>query len=136
MPSTLIPFKKTIGAQKVNGKGIAIGEWLVVSYAIGSNDTYQIFKLHDGKLFMPVVFSDLEDAKKIAQWMDETYRQYFPIWLSYPDADIISLAKWSVRNGIPIYQLVNEMKYQQVNRNMITLAWKKAQIRAKEWLRI
>jgi hypothetical protein len=138
MSATLINFKKNIAGQKQQARGIPCGEHLVVSYAIGSENTYQVFKTHDGKLFVPVTFTVLEDALEMGKWWEDTYDPFFCIYETYPDADIISLAKWSVKNGVRIYELVNELKrkHEQVDKSILSKCWEVAQQNVKGWMRI
>jgi hypothetical protein len=136
MSTQLITFKKNIAGTKVVGRGIPIGNHLVVSYAFGSEITFQIFKVHDGKPFISAIFTSLDDTIEIAKWFNESYQEYMDIWKSYPNADIISLSKWSVKNGIKIFELVNEIKHKQVNKSLISQCWEIATRNAKSWMRL
>jgi hypothetical protein len=132
-----VDFKKNVAGQKVKGRGIPIGNHLIVSYAFGSENTYQIYKAHDGKLFISTIFTNCEDCVEIARWFADSYDEYMDIWQSYPDADIIALTKWSVHNGIKIYEMVEEMKRKQrVNKSILSQCWDIAQQNVKGWMRI
>ena len=136
MSTPLISFKKNIAGQKQVARGIPCGEHLVVSYAIGSKNTYQIWQIYNGNLFKPTVFTDIELAVSAAEWFDKTYQDYFCILESYPKADIVSLAKWSVHNGIKIYELLEQIKNEQVNKKLLSQAWDIANQREKDWIKL
>jgi hypothetical protein len=135
MSVTLITFTKNIAGTKVKGRGIPIGNNLIVSYAFGSEDKYQIFQSHNGKLFISTTFTSLDDCKEMAKWLNETYQDFFCLWETYPDADIISLSKWSVRNGIKIFELMKEIKNKLVNKDLLSWSWNIANENEKEWMR-
>jgi hypothetical protein len=77
----------------------------------------------------------LEEAVEIAKWWDELYTEYWCILSTYPDADIVSLAKWSVTNGIRIFEMIKEMGSKQVTKDQLNSAWETAHKQEKEWLR-
>jgi hypothetical protein len=130
---TIIDFKKNIGGQKVKGRGIVVDENLIVSYSVSNDKTYQVYRLHDGRLFVPVTFTNLEDCVEMAKWWAETYREFFCLWKDYPDADIIALAKFSVKNGIRIHELIQQIKHKQVDKPLLSWAWENADV--KSWIR-
>jgi len=131
----IIDFKKTIGTKKIAGRGILVGEYFVVSYSLSNKEKYQIYKLHNGKLFISTEFSNLDDTVEFAQWINDTYKDFLCIWSSYPDADIIALSKWSVKNGIRIFELLNEIQNKQVDKGIIQSAWSTTQNRIHYWIR-
>jgi hypothetical protein len=135
MSTTLITFTKNIAGTKVKGRGIPVGDCLIISYAFGSEDTYQIFQSHNGKLFISTSFTSLDDCTKVAKWLNEIYQDFFCLWETYSDADIISLSKWSVRNGIKIFELVKEIKNKSVNKDLLSWSWNIANENEKEWMR-
>ena len=134
--SPFVDFKKNIAGQKVKGRGVPIGSHLIVSYAFGSESTFQIYRAHDGKLFINTIFTSFDDCKEIAKWFDEAYKDYMVIWKDYPDADIIALAKWAVKNGIRIYEMVQQIKNKQVDKSLLSKAWSIAEKNMKGWMRI
>lgn len=107
-------FKRTIGLTKQTVRGIPIGEYLVVSYSIGDDKKYQIYRLHDGKLFIPTIFTSLDDCQSVARWMNETYQDYFPLWEEYPNMDIPAVTRWSIKNGIQLFTLLQELKQDKI----------------------
>jgi hypothetical protein len=73
-------------------------------------DHYKIFKLKQGKPFIGTQFSTLEDAIKAVQIFIEVYGEYLPIWdnKEWFDADIPALCRYTVRNGINLWELVKK----------------------------
>ena len=132
-PTIYVDFTKRVGEVRIKARGIPVGDYLIVTYAIGSTNTYQIFRLHDGRLFIPTKFTELEEAVEIAKWWDELYTEYWCILSAYPDADIVSLAKWSVTNGIRIFEMIKEMGSKQVTKDQLNSAWENADV--KGWIR-
>ena len=97
----LIPSKRT--------KGLLVGEYLVVSYATTnlSKPSYAIYNVAGRRLFK-ASYKTTEDAIEMAEWINEQYEDYLPIWEDYPDADVFGLARWSIKNGLKIYETLKE----------------------------
>jgi len=139
----LIKFKCPVGIIKINKEGYLIGQYLAVAPSIDDKVKYQIFSLHNGKrdsvygkLLVSASFVCLDDAIEIAKWLDETYRDFFPIWDVYPEADVFAISKWTVRNGIQIYEFLDILKGRQsVNKTVLSGAYINAEERVKEWTR-
>jgi len=114
-----------------------VGEHLLVSY-IGDadRDRYQIFKTVNGKPLFPAVFTTHIDAIQFAEYINSVYGEYLLLLYNYPDADIFGLAKWSVRNGIRIYETINQLnQLDGVKGNIISGAYKKAAQYVSKWTR-
>jgi len=136
MTYNIIDFKKRIGLRTVNGRGYLIGQYLVVAPAIGNEKKFQIYTLHNGKLLVPTTFVDLSDALETAKWLNSMYYEYFEIWDTHPDADVFALTKWTVRNGIQIYEFLQVLKHlNDVSSAVLDGAYTNAQERVKEWTR-
>jgi hypothetical protein len=88
-------------------RALTIGddEYVLVSYADSSMKAYCIYN-YLGRKVMPIIFNDLKDAIKVAEWFEETYREYLPIWEEYERADLPRLAQWTIRNGVNIYRII------------------------------
>ena len=110
-----------------------IGNWLVVSYS--TNSLYRIYRLDTGKPLITVLFNRPEDAVRTAQIISTTFEDYFSIWENYEDADIFSLAKWSVRNGIEIYEVLKSLppKIQSMEEVQAIANSKPLKDRVSEW---
>lgn len=106
----IIEYIEKAGVGKIKRTGAKIGRYMAVSYVNkGSAGQYQIVKIHNGEQVIDKVFTDLELALSIALLINGAYEEYLPIWQAYPDADIISLAQWSVKNGVDICKIISEM---------------------------
>jgi hypothetical protein len=72
------------------------------------NDHFKIFRMVQGKPFIKTQFATLEDAVKVAKMFDKVYKDWFPIWENpeYVDANLPSLLRWTVENGLKIYDFV------------------------------
>ena len=84
-----------------------VGEWLLVAASI--NGFYKIYRADIGKPLLNILFTRPEDALQIAGWINENFETYFDLWLSYPNADVFGLAKWSIRNGVEIYEIIKSI---------------------------
>jgi len=136
MSYPIIDFKKKIGLRSVNGRGYLIGQYLIVAPAIGNEKKFQIYTLHNGKLLIPTTFTDKGDALETAKWLNSMYYDYFEIWDTHPEADIFALTKWTVRNGIQIYEFLQVLKHlNDVSSAVLDGAYTNAQERVKEWTR-
>lgn len=84
-----------------------IGEWLLVSFTDDSE--YKIYRADTGKPFSATTFTSPDDAIRIAQLISNVFEKYFDLWTEFPTADVVGLAKWSVRNGVEIYEILKSM---------------------------
>jgi hypothetical protein len=123
--------------RKLKKKAFRIGEHLLVSYVGTKDKTYQIFKAINGKPLFPAIFAEVKDAVEFAEFIDETYQDYLLLLENYPDADVFALSKWSVRNGIKIYETINELnkETQPVTQNDISSAAERAVNYVFRWTR-
>jgi hypothetical protein len=112
-----------------------IGEHLAVSYVGISEHSYQVFSISSGKPILNAQFPNIDDAIKFAEWIDEVYRDYLPILETYPDADIFALVKWSVRNGLRIYETVRQINSKPVELPDIALAYERSHQMESHWKR-
>lgn len=111
-----------------------VGEWLLVSFT--DNKEYKIYRADTGKPFSATTFVNPDDAIKIAQLISTVFENYFDLWTEFPTADVIGLAKWSVKNGIEIYEILNSMPAKVKSMEDIkTIAQSKSlKDRVSEWL--
>lgn len=86
--------------------GIRIGNDLIISKTEGGHKIYRL----DGRLFLPFRIVRLDDAKKVASWLEKVYNEYIPILYEYPALDLFSLTKYTVRNGVRIFLMIEELK--------------------------
>lgn len=113
-----VDFIQRLGGIKLKRRGLRVGEWLVVAFPVPKDekrkepDEYRIFKLHNGEPVVNVTLLRLKDALGMAELINKTYKEQMPIWKNYPDADIIGLAQWTVKNGVSLYNIAQEMAKQ------------------------
>ena len=131
--TTLAEWIETQNNKRIRRKGIAIGDYLIVASDCVGGKYYKIYRKDLGIPFISAIFEDKESALKIANLINDLYADYFAIWDDYPDADIISLAKWSVKNGIDIFELVKDLNGKSVNNSEIPNVWKRATSKAHQW---
>ncbi len=101
---------------KQRKRAYQIGEWLLVSTY---GNVYKIYRADTGKPIVGAIFDKAEIAVQIAQLLSDRYEAYFPIWQDYPNADIFTLAQWSVEHGIDINKIIKEAKTESDFRRSI-----------------
>jgi hypothetical protein len=91
--------------------GVRIHGWRVGKYlCVMKNRTgYRIYKVLNKSNFIRTIFKVLKDAIQFAEWAEEKFGEYFPIWDDYPDADVVSMAKWTVEDGLRLHELLRAM---------------------------
>ena len=96
---------------RLNGRSVQayrVGSYLFIlkfkaGYRVCKSNKTALIKCH---------FSTLDHAIEFAEWLIDTYGEYFCIWDDYPDVDIMNMAKWTINDGLNLYetlQLVNEI---------------------------
>lgn len=108
---TVVPFRERINGMTIKRHGYAVGDCLVVSWASTfERDKFKIFNSISGRPIIPNKFSSQDDAKEVARFLDECYKQYWEIAEIYPDLDIIAIARWSVKHGIRIHLALSSLQ--------------------------
>lgn len=130
----LIEFYDCTTNKKKLRRGYKIGNYLSVI------PEYEIFRVDIGKPVLPIQFRKLEDAVTFANWIDKTYRDYAILWEypHYDDADIFSLAKWTVNDGLVFHELFELLRktrpvIENLDHQMPDLV-KTARKNAREWI--
>jgi hypothetical protein len=84
-----------------------VNEWLGV---VPFDTHFKIYKLKQGKSFIGTQFATIEDALGAVKVFMEVYGEYLPIWdnKEWFDADIPALCRYTVRNGINLFDLVKK----------------------------
>lgn len=103
----------------------------------GTNNQWKIYHLGKGKPFINVLFINLDDALATADWLNDVFEDYLPILDIYPDADLFGMVKWTVKDGIRIYEaikLVLAMK-RLVTKRDFTNAYVEAGKNVRYWTR-
>ncbi len=96
----VITFADKVNNTTVRKKGKKVGDYLVVAYEFDKGHSSRIYNLVSGKFALDIQFANIDDAEAVAEFLDSQFGEYFPIWDIYPNADVFSLAKWSVMDGI------------------------------------
>lgn len=108
----IVEFKQEINGTKIKRKGALVGKWLLIGFPTPANEdanTYKIFHLPNGKPVIDTVFLGIEDAFGMAEYINEVYKDYMPLWESFPDADVIAVSQWTIKNGVSLYNVAQEM---------------------------
>ena len=120
-------------------RGRKINDYLVISYCDvieQEGSPIKIYKIATGTPVIPVIFTTIPDAIRVAEWLSETFGEYFPIWDKYPEADLFSMTKWTVPEGIRAYEairLFSENKH--ATPEDLAEAYIEAKRNVKEWTR-
>ena len=71
---------------------------------------WKIYKIKQGKPFIGTRFSTKENAVQAARVLSSVYAEYLPILdtKEWQDANIPALCRWSVRNGLNLWKLVQQ----------------------------
>lgn len=88
---------------------LKINDYLVIAYCDvdeNAESPIKIYKLPTGLPLINVMFNDPKDAINVANWIIETFGEYFSIWDTYPEADIFSMTKWTVPEGLQKYEAI------------------------------
>lgn len=120
---------------KVRKRGRAVGKYLVVGYSDPSETKLAIFYGKTGLPIIPVTFITIEDAVNIASWLNDTFGEYFPIWERYPEADVFGWAKWSIKNGLQIYETIKALEPKTMTTEDVRKLWFESEEKVKEWTR-
>ena len=96
---------------KKRAKGLMVGDYLVVSYADANlaKPTYAIYNILGHKVFKKS-YATMDAALEKAELMDKHFKDFFPIWEEYPNADVFSWAKGTIENGEEICRLIQGEK--------------------------
>lgn len=128
----LIDFGSKITNKRVEMRGYAFAKsYLAVS---GSDQDYRIYNTISGEPLLRGRFLKRSTALKLAGILEEKYQDWFEIWDSYPQADIISWCKYSVDGGAEIFETMQILdKLNTITDQDISSAWKQAKEIAKRW---
>ena len=128
----IITFKDNRSNFARKQTGERIGEHLIVGL-VDRGKYYAIFGMN-GKLFVQCSFKDYDACLSVAELINELFDPYMPILASYPNADVISLAKWSVERGLQVYEFTELLDEQwRLTGDNVNELWIKAQQNAKKW---
>ena len=121
-----VTFKdKTSNIAKVRC-GIKVGQHLAVVPG------WHIYRVKKGIQLIPTSFATVEDAVEVAKWLSRVYKKYFVLWM-LGDVDVFSWAKWSVPNGLIIYEMLQRLP-EQATLNDVDDAFGNSKHLASKWL--
>lgn len=86
--------------------GAKIGRYLVVTCI---NKQWRIFQIWGGLPITDIVISEFEDAVKIAQAIEDIYKEYLGIWEVWIDVDVLEIARLSVDYGEAVCDTLHEL---------------------------
>lgn len=97
---------------KRNGSNLyayPVGKYLC---AVRVEKFYMIYKLKQKEPFIDVRFLTLQDCLDAIQMMIEIYGEFLPILdnKEWGDADIPALFQWTIKNGVNIYKIIQEIE--------------------------
>ena len=97
-------------------------------------DQYRIYNTISGEPILRGRFETLELALSLAQWIEKELWDYFEIWQSYPQADIISWCKYTATNGARLFETIFGLKNLDIiTENDVKVSYQQAKDREKRW---
>jgi len=127
----IVAFQDITSNQRIKRQGLKIGQYLIVA---GAEKQRKIYRLKQGVPLIDVLFTELEDAVRVAEWLDSLFGDYWQIWDVYPELDVFSLLKWTVSDGIKIYEAMKRLPKQVVISD-VAKAIHEAEHYVSEWTR-
>ena len=127
----IVDFSDQTSNIKTKKRGLRIGNYLAVA---GTENKRVIYRVKQGVPLIDVYFTDLSDAIDIAEWIEDLFGDFFPIWENYPELDVFALAKWSVANGLLFYEAIQRLP-EKVNKTVISKVFSEAKSHVHEWTR-
>ena len=108
---------RSFGSRGKSKIGAKISKHLVVGRSSEHKEQYKVYVTKTGYPLVDFYFCDFDEVCKFAEWVDDIYSDYFSILETYPEIDLFSLVKWSVKDGIQMYEMIKLLE----NDNAATL---------------
>ena len=111
-----VAFSEKSTNRSVTKYGYKIGKWLVVSYVPPSQYagcSWRVYRSQDGLATINTSFETAEDAIRFAEWLKDTYEDYFALWSHYPFADIYRWTYLTVENGEEYWEYLKVLEPQR-----------------------
>ena len=106
-------------------RGIALAQGFLAIAGVGGS--YRIYNTQSGEPVIKGRFSDFKDALKFAFWIEEVYADYFDIWKAYPQADLFLWCRYTVPNGVVLFDTVEILNdLDMITSQDMTKAYQKA----------
>lgn len=94
----------------------------------------RIYNTISGRPIIRGKFANMKSALKVAKWIEKLLWNYFDIWSSYPEANLVSWCKYTVEGGATLFETVEMLdKMNIISDTDIQDAYQKAKELAKEW---
>jgi hypothetical protein len=113
----LVVFRDNEIQQKV--RAYRVNEYLAVTYNGFQTTCYKIYSLITGKPAIDLEFVTVEDAISFAEWISEVYKEYLCIWEAFPDANLVEISKWSIKNGVDIAEIIKSLPHKPLLLNQV-----------------
>jgi hypothetical protein len=89
---------------------------------LSATDT-KIYNTRSGKPVVKTDFKNLDLTVRFGEWLASTYSEWFELWDSYPDADLISWCKYSVPGGARLFEMVELLNKLTITITDKEIAW-------------
>jgi len=127
---------RTLGIKGKSKIGAKVGKYLVVGRSHEQLEQYKLYVITTGLPLVDFYFTEFEEVCKFGEWINSIYSDYLPILEQYPEIDLFSLVKWSVKDGIQMYEMLNMLeRVNEANLGIIASAHAKAEEKIEEWTR-
>ena len=127
---------KSFGKHGKSKTGAKISKHLVVGRSSERKEQYKVYMIKTGLPLVDFYFCDFDEVCKFAEWVDGIYSDYFPILETYPEIDLFSLVKWSVEDGIQMYEMIKLLETEnETTLNSIASAHNCAEGYVEHWTR-
>ena len=100
--------------------------------AIG--DTYRIYNTISGEPLIRGRFETLELALRLAKVIEKMLWDFFDIWKAYPQANLISWCKYTVKDGARLFEMVEILdKLNIITEKDLQDAYKRSDEMGERW---
>ena len=117
-------------------KAKKIGKYLCLAFSDIDDTHIKIYNIKQGLPIIDATFTQVNDALSVANWLIDMFGEYFPIWDKYPEADVFSMIKWTIPDGIRKYETIKILgSNDRATKEDLAKAYIKAERNVKEWTR-
>ena len=102
-----VSFHEKRSNAKTTRGGALVGRYFAIS---GYGDKWKIYQIFGGFPIMCGWVKSLTDGAKIAQYINDAYLEYLPVWEVWTDCDLLGIARLSIPNGEAIYKTLRDME--------------------------
>ena len=94
--------------------GYVIGDWLVAGITDSRCESFKVYNCY-GYPVTNVKFIDFSSAIKFAELLIDRYEYYFMLWNENEQADVPGLTRYTIPNGLKLYDI-----FQKFDNQIIT----------------